>query len=317
MILKSLSRKSGTRQILNYLFKDKEKLGRDQSRPLIIRKNVRSRTLDKWVKEFKANEAMRIHQRKNSVEVYHTVLSFSAKDKEHINEKMLRDIAKQYMKERGEKNLYIGTAHFDHDHVHLHLVMSGTRYMTGLANRQSRADFHKLKLSMDAYQKKKYPELINSLPRHGKAKELKADQLSQKERSQHIRATEKETLLKCLDLAYNKSKSKDDFLAKLVVLGHEPYSRGGRVTGVKFEGDRKFRFSTLGYKDKIAKFEADAEKDKQEMDEISEIRDNASSRDRDTDNRGRAMDDDDDPKDTDDQDGSDDDDSDSDDSDTK
>ena len=84
---------------------------------------------------------------------------------------------------------------------------------------------------------------------------------------------------------------------------------------VKIKG--KFRFSTLGYKDKIAKFEADAEKDKLEMDEISEIRDNASSRDRDTDNRGRAMDDDDDPKDTDDQDGSDDDDSDSDDSDTK
>ena len=69
----------------------------------------------------------------------------------------------------------------------------------------------------------------------------------------HIRATQKETLLKCLDLTYTKSKSKDDFLAKLVALGHEPYNRGGRVTGVKFEGDRKFRFNTLGYKDKIAK----------------------------------------------------------------
>lgn len=307
MILKSLSRKSGTRQILNYLFKDKEKLGRDQSRPLIIRKNVRSRTLDKWVKEFKANEAMRIHQRKNSIEVYHTVLSFSVKDKEHIDEKMLRDIAKQYMKERGEKNLYIGTAHFDHEHVHLHLVMSGTKYMTGLANRQSRAEFHRLKLSMDAYQKKKYPELINSLPRHGKSKELKANQLSPKERSQHIRATQKETLLKCLDLAYSRSKSKDDFLKNLIALGHEPYSRGGRVTGVKFEGDRKFRFTTLGYdKDKIAKLEADAEKEKQEMDEINEIRDGAGSRDRDADNRGRALEEDD-QKDTTDQDEADDD----------
>ncbi len=317
MILKSLSRKSGTRQILNYLFKDKEKLGQNQSKPLIIRKNVRSRTLDKWVKEFKANEAMRIHKRKDSVEIYHTVLSFSAKDKEHIDEKMLRDIARQYMKERGERNLYIGTAHFDHDHVHLHLVMSGTKYMTGLANRQSRADFHKLKLAMDAYQKKKYPELINSLPRHGKSKELKANQLTPKERSQHVRATQKETLLKCLDLTYTKSKSKEDFLAKLATLGHEPYSRGGKVTGVKFEGDRKFRFNTLGYKDKIAKLEADDEKDKREMDELSEIRDNASSRGRDTDNRGRAMDDDNDQKDAVDQDASDDDDSDSDDSDTK
>lgn len=307
MILKSLSRKSGTRQILNYLFKDKEKLGSDKSRPLIIRKNVRSRTLDKWVKEFKANEAMRIHQRKNSVEVYHTVLSFSAKDKEHINEKMLRDIAKQYMKERGEKNLYIGTAHFDHDHVHLHLVMSGTKYMTGLANRQSRAEFHKLKLAMDAYQKKKYPELINSLPRHGRSQELKVGKINPKERSKHIRATQKEALLKCLDLAYTKSKSMDGFLEKLRSYGHEPYSRGGRVTGVKFDGDRKFRFSTLGYdKDKITSLEADAEKEKQELNELNEIRDNASDRDRAADNRGRVMEDEDNQKNTADQDNADD-----------
>lgn len=317
MILKSLSRKSGTRQILNYLFKDEEKFGKSQSKPLVIRKNVRSRTLDKWVKEFKANEAMRIHQRKNSVEVYHTVLSFSAKDKEHINEKMLRDIAKQYMKERGENNLYIGTAHFDHDHIHLHMVMSGTKYMTGLANRQSRAEFQKLKLMMDAYQQKKYPELIHSLPKHGRSQERKKNQISPKQRSIDIRAIQKESLLKSLDLAYTKSKSKDDFLKNLVALGHEPYSRGGKVTGVKFEGDRKFRFTTLEYKDKIAKLDADAEKDKQEMDELSEIRDNTDSRDRDDNDRGRAMDgDEDDKTETEDQDDADDD-TDDDDSDTE
>jgi hypothetical protein len=303
MIIKCLSRKSGTRQILNYLFKHKEKLVHDQSKPLIIRKNVRSRTLDKWVKEFKANEAMRIHQRKNSVEVYHTVLSFSAKDKEHINERMLRDIAKQYMKERGEKNLYIGTAHFDRDHVHLHIVMSGTKYMTGLANRQSMAEFQKLKLSMDAFQKRKYPALINSLPRHGRCQDKKTNRGTPKERSLYGRASQKESLLKALDMAYTRSKSMDGFLDKLRKMGHEPYTRGGRVTGVKFEGDRKFRFSTLGYdRDKIAKMEADAEKDKQELDELSEIRDNAGGRDRDTESQGRTMKDEDEDKDSADQD---------------
>ena len=100
----------------------------------------------------------------------------------------------------------------------------------------------------------------------------------------------------------------DGFLAQLRAMGHEPYCRGGRVTGVKFEGDRKFRFNTLGYKDKISRFEADAEKDKQEMDELSEIRDTASSRGRETENRGRGMDDEEDEKDTADQDDSDDDD---------
>lgn len=309
MILKSLSRKSGTRQILTYLFKDKEKLGSDKSRPLIIRKNVRSRTLDKWVKEFKANEEMRIHKRKDSVQVYHTVLSFSTKDKEHINEKMLRDIAKQYMKVRGENNLYIGTAHFDRDHVHLHMVMSGTKYMTGIANRQSRAEFQKLKLSMDSFQKRKYPELANSLPKHGRSQDKNASLVTPKERNQYVRATQKESLLKALDLAYTKSKSMDGFLDKLRKLGHEPYTRGGRITGVKFEGDRKFRFRTLGYdKEKIAKMEAEAEKDKQELDELSNIRDNAMSRDRDSDNRGRSIEKEDEDKDSVDQDEADDDD---------
>lgn len=292
MILKSLSRKSGTRQLLNYLFKDKEKLSKDNSKPIVIRKNVRSRTLDKWVKEFKANEAIRIHQRKNSIVAYHTVLSFNGKDKEHINEKMLRDIARQYMKERGENNLYVGTAHFDHDHIHLHLVMSGTKYLTGQANRQSKAEFQRLKLSMDAYQQKKYPQLENSLPDHNRANRAKNGQKSQKDAHLRIRAVQQETLLKCLDLAFTQSKSLDSFLDRLKAMGHEPYSRGGRVTGIKYEGNQKFRFSTLGYdKAKIAKLEADAERDKRELDAISDIRENAGSRGRDIDSRGRTLED--------------------------
>src|SRR5687767_4878510 len=165
MVLKSLSRKSGTRQLLNYLFKKEEKLVGDKLKPILIRHNVRSRTLEKLVKEFDQNEALRLHKRKNNEKVYHTILSFSNKDKELINERKLRDVAKQYMKLRGENNLYIGTAHYDKDHIHLHLVMPGTKYLTGEANRLSWAEFHQLKLGMDAYQKRKYPELIHSLPR--------------------------------------------------------------------------------------------------------------------------------------------------------
>src|SRR5436190_751994 len=125
MIIKSLTRKSGTRQLLNYLFKKEDKLFTDKQKPIIIRKNVRSRTLDKWVKEFDTNESYRLRKRKDNVKVYHTILSFSNKDKELINEKMIKNIAKQYMKLRDDKNLFIGTAHFDKSHVHIHLVMSG------------------------------------------------------------------------------------------------------------------------------------------------------------------------------------------------
>ena len=172
MVLKSLSRKSGTHQLLNYLFTNEKKLVGDKQKPILIRHNVHSRTLDKWVKEYDKNESYRLRRRKDNVKIYHTVLSFSNKDKDLINEKMLRDTAKQYMKLRGPDNLFIGTAHFDKDHVHLHMVMSGTKYLTGEANRLSRAEFHQLKLSLDAYQAKKYPELVYSLPRHGRTKDI-------------------------------------------------------------------------------------------------------------------------------------------------
>jgi len=169
MIIKSLSRKSRTGQLLYYLFKNEEKLFSDTQKPIIIRHNVRSRTIEKWTKEFEANEKFRLHKRKDSVTAYHTIISFSTKDREHITEKTLRAVAKQYMKVRGTDALYIGTAHYDKSHVHLHLVMSGTKYLTGQANRLSRAQFHELKISMDKFQQKNFPELIHSLPRHGRS----------------------------------------------------------------------------------------------------------------------------------------------------
>lgn len=290
MIIKSLSRKSGIKQVLSYLFEDENKLKDSEKRSFVIRKNVRSKKVERMAKEFEKNEALRVYKRSNSVKVYHTVISFSNKDKNQITEPMLRDISKQFMKLRGNDNLYVGAAHFDHDHVHLHFVVSGTKYLTGEASRQSKSEFQKLKLAMDSYQKEKYPQLVNSLPSHGKAKEGRVARISP---NSHIRATQKEGLLKCLELAY-KAKSLDGFLSHLKKQGHEPYFRNGRLTGVKYEGDRKFRFQTLGYaKEKISKLEAETENEKKDLDELNEIRDKVSDRDLEANTRVRELDEDD------------------------
>jgi Relaxase/Mobilisation nuclease domain len=284
VIIKSLSRRSGTRQVLNYLFKDKGKLINAKGKTLTIRHNVRGRSLERYVKEFQTNEGLRINRRSNSVEVYHTVLSFSSKDKEHITEGMLRDIGREYIRQRGEDNMFVGVAHFTGtEHIHLHMVMAGCKYMTGESNRQSRAEFRELKLAMDDYQREKYPELTNSLPEHGKAKE----------HTLSIRETQKETLLETLNAAYSNSKSLDDFLEQVRAMGHEPYTRGGKVTGIKFQGERKFRFQTLGYdKDKIAKLEAQAETEKAELEELNDIRERSNDRELETDERERELRDD-------------------------
>ena len=273
MILKSLSRRDGTRQLLKYLTEKKERLIGDKQSPILIRHNVRSRSLDKWVKEYEHNESFRLHPRKNSVRVFHSVLSLSTLDRKHVNEKMLRDIAKQYMKLRGENNMYIGVAHYDKAHVHLHLVMSGTKYLTGESNRLSRKEFHELKIAMDTYQKRKYPELVNSLPRHGRSKELKALENDRERTPGNIRETQKETLRSLLDSTYAKSKSLDDFIVQMKEHNHPVYFRNGRLQGVQFEGDRKFRFTNLNFdKEKLEKLDMIRINEERELEHIRELR---------------------------------------------
>ena len=276
MIIKSLTRRSGARQLLNYLFKKEDKLFKNNQKPIVIRKNVRSRTIDKMAKEYDRNESYRLRKRVDNVKVYHTILSFSPKDKELINEKIIKDVAKQYMKLRNDRNLFVGTAHIA-DNVHIHLVMSGTKYLTGESNRLSRAEFHQLKLSMTEYLQKKYPELEHSY-KHGKSKEKFVEKNIAVNKACG-RETQKAALIKALESAYTKSKSLDDFLAKLRRQGHEPYYRGkeNRLQGIKFEGDRKFRFTTIGYQEKVAQLSAMQLKEEKTLSELKDLRESRSS----------------------------------------
>ena len=240
MIIKSLSRKTNTAQLLTYLFAKEEKLSVQNEKPLVIKHNLRTSSLNGWIKEFEKNESLRLHKRVDNVKVYHTILSFSSDDKKHITEKTLHDIAKHFIKLRGKDSLFIGAAHYDKDHVHLHIAMSGTKYQTGESNRISRLNFQELKLAMDSYQKEKFPKLIHSLPQHGKGKQSPGI-------LKNSRAPEKEKLLQTLETVFTKSNSTDDFITGLANKGYESYYRAGKLTGIKTKDGIKFRFSRLGY----------------------------------------------------------------------
>ncbi|HAO09402.1 MAG TPA: hypothetical protein DCQ50_21020 [Chryseobacterium sp.] len=264
MIIKNLSRKGGTEQVINYLFKDKDKLSNDKFKPLVIRHNIRSRSLDKVIKEFKANETFRRVHRKDSVKLYHTIISFGKKDKEKITEQMLRDFGKKYMELQGKDNMYIMTQHIEKEHIHLHVVMSGTKYLTGVANRISKAAFRQLKVAMQTYQEKKYPELTKSIVNHGKGKG--------RGYSKDIRQDKKSMIEVDLQKAYQQSKSTKDFLQQIKNLGHEPYYRNEKLTGIKYGGDTKFRFSRLGYDDTKMKVLEGREAEEKELQELESIR---------------------------------------------
>lgn len=285
MIIKCLSRKSGTANIIKYLFKEEQKLVRGDSQPCIIRHNMRGRKVESWINEFDANEKLRVYRRKDSTKSYHTILSFSNKDNKHITKAVLQDIAKQYIKFRGVNCQFIGAAHRDREHIHLHLVQSAVKYRTGESARISKADFHKLKIAMSNYQQEKYPELINSLPQHGRSR---TQERGQKE--SHIpvpdkRASQKESLLKSLQMAYKKADSLEAFLSDMKAQGYTPYYRASKLTGIQLPNGRKFRLLRLGYNpDRLADFFTVRAGEKKDLDDLRRIRTRSRERGRD---RGR------------------------------
>lgn len=267
-----MSRKANIGRTVNYLFKEASKLEKGEQKPIIIRRNLRTRKLEKMVKEFEANEALRKCKRKDAIKLYHTVVSFHAKDTKHLSEKTFRDIAREYMKLKGE-NLYVATVHFDKGHQHLHIVESGTGYMTGKANRVSKKEFRELKVALQTYQQTKYPELSASIVKHEKTGRGKQKAISDRQGN-------KQSLLKLLEKAEQKSKTLDEFLSAIRKAGHEPYYRGEKLAGIKYDGDTKFRFSRLGYdKDRLEQLSRAAHKELEQLQELEDLRSNSGSRD--------------------------------------
>ena len=289
-----MSRKSNIGRTINYLFKDDKKLQKGEQKPITIRKNLRTRKLENNIKEFEANETLRKQKRKDAVKLYHTVISFHEKDTKHLTEKVLKDITKEYMKLRGD-NIYLATVHYDKEsHVHIHCVESGTGYLTGKASRLSKQQFKELKVSLQTYQKEKYPELKNSIVRHERK-----NKTNQKEAVVNSRETNKQALLNLLSQAESKAKNTSGFLSVIRQSGHEPYYRNGQLTGIKYDGETKFRFSRLGY-DK-AKLEALNQRtvleskaetsEQQQLEELETLRSNhTSSRNLEGESRTRNLD---------------------------
>lgn len=278
-----MSRKNDIERTINYLFKDETKLKAEGFQPITIRKNIRSRKLENVVKEFKVNESMRKQSRIDAVKLYHTVLSFHQKDGQYLNEKALRDFTKEYMKLRGE-NMYIATAHFNTTSIHIHICESGSGYMTGRANRVSKQQLRELKVAMQTFQQTKYPQLTNSLPKH------------QKGISINNRESKKQSLLECLKQAEGNSKNLTEFLNHIEQSGHQPYYRGDKLAGIKYADDTKFRFSSLGYKEKVEELSQRFNEEQQKLAELEDLRGSSSSREQEHESKARVIDDEDDNK---------------------
>lgn len=231
-----MSRKRNIGQLVRYIFQEEKQKSHT---PFVMKHNLSGRDTERWIKQLEFNASLRKIKRKDQVLIYHEVMSFNAKDTAFINKKVLQDLSKKYIELRGVENMYAICEHQDRLHAHLHIAVSGSRFLTGLSSRMSKASFDMLKKDMERYQKEKYPELKHSIA-YSKEKAKSTDK-------KYVRQSNKSEITKALDSVFAQSKTTHEVEKKLSDLGHTPYYRNGVLTGVSYKGEMKFRLNRLGY----------------------------------------------------------------------
>ncbi len=243
MIVKIKTRKTPSyRQILEYLLKNKEE------RSFLLKHNLKGNSIPEWEKQFKANETYRKFKRKDSVLLYHEIISFHKDDVKNISPEKLEDLTREYIKLRNPNGIFLAVMHTDKEHHHIHLCTSALEFRNGNSLRMSKEKFAELKKQIQNYQREKYPELSNSIVAHGKTekKELALSDTEYQIKRRTGRASEKERLVGILKTCYKKADCKESFFELLKECGLKIYSRGGKVSGVWF-ANRKFRFNRIGF----------------------------------------------------------------------
>lgn len=275
-IIKILSRHSPSYgSLINYILQNGK-----NSKPEIITNNLRSNTIDGYIKEFLENESFRKVSRSDQVFLFHEILSFNAReDSQGITPELMHDIVREYIRLRGNDKVVVGAVHRDKEHIHAHLCVSALNFRTGKSARLSKSELFQLKTNFQEYHKEKYPFLSQSEPDHG------ANKLYPRHEKWHImkreqRAVLKEQLSSEIKNTLLTAKTQNEFLDILRDKGYYHYERNGRVVGIEIGGD-KFRFSRLMELEQFEELSKDMAEEERILDEIQSIREARQMTDRD------------------------------------
>ncbi|MBC2716045.1 MAG: relaxase/mobilization nuclease domain-containing protein [Desulfobacteraceae bacterium] len=207
------------------------------------------------LKEF-LNNSRYCPLRKNSVKIYHEILSFSDVDKEKATPKIIQNMVIKWIELRAHGALAYAKIHFDTECPHAHIMISGNLKDSAKKLSLSRKEFNQLRINLETYQNEKYPELktINYQEVRKKKKPKKTRSENELERRTR-RQSQKQKIIKRVNKALINSYSKDQFLRALNNENLNLYQRGktegiqDRITG------QKYRLKTLGIIDIIKEAE--------------------------------------------------------------
>lgn len=257
MILKTLRVKKRERfgQLVKYVLTHDNELREDG---FLLTHNIMSDDITGITKAFEDNDMYRTNKRKNSVLMYHEIMSFAPEDSENLTAEKLEDIAQEYIRIRGDRGLAIAKPHFEKSHWHVHFLYSGTEYRSNALLRMDNKAFEKIRKGIEQYQIDRYPELCHSIvhtnkPERERLRQKKVDKRVRKEKEYQAkksgRVLDKERLSKVVQEMYARSKNTQAFLAFLANQTElESYFYRGKLAGIKYgkNKNRKYRFTTLG-----------------------------------------------------------------------
>lgn len=220
--------------------------------------------------------------------MYHEILSFSRKDREYLTEDILHDLLEKYLEIRAPDALAYGKAHFDREHPHVHVMISGNLVKSAKKLRIDRGRFQGIKREMERYQRREYPLLENSVVFRrsgGKKQSFKENAFPNeiwergdvkrtiKEGERRRRTGEKgekervrETIINCLCEVSEKG-----FLDALQKKGFSLYRRGKSIGVQNTSTKRKYRLQTLGLYHDYLEMEKRWEKTKERSDILKMI----------------------------------------------
>lgn len=225
MVIKTLRWKvAGFDRLADYIGKE---AGREDSFQILH--NLRQTdSLREIADQFRDNDGYR-RQRKNGVVLYHEILSFSGEDRDHLTPEVLEDLARQYVDLRAPKGLAFAMPHYDREHVHVHIMLSGCELRSPRTLRMDNATFTRVRRKIEAYQVERYPELKHSIvhvTKRVRSRELKEE--IERERP-------------AIEECFREARSLDDFQDRISDLGLDPskYRLDSQLGRFDFDVDLK------------------------------------------------------------------------------
>jgi hypothetical protein len=271
MIIKTLSRKgNGFDKAISYVDKNQEQTEKSAlfDKDFRIYHNIIGNTKEDAIQAFKENYQHK-KKRRNGISLHHEILSFHKSS--DVTQRAIEDLSQKYIDIRAKNAVVYGAVHTDKKHIHCHLIISANEVGSSKSIRLNNRDFKGIRIELEEYQQRHYPELHRSLVYLGREQKRSQKREDTNSRDQkyielqkrlEVEATNKKTRKKVTDKekvyvylyqAKERAKSLDEFYQLVEKQGLTVYERKQKKIGVTLKG-RNYRFTTALGKENWRKY---------------------------------------------------------------